>query len=263
MRRFTSLHAFTLLELSIVLVVIGLLIGAALAGTSLLKQSELQTVISDYTKYSTAVAQFTQQYGGQPGDLLDATNYWGDDNTNCADAGVTNGSPGTCNGNGNGQIVTASAANLNEPMRAWQHLQFANYIDGSFTGVTAGTPGTTDLTAALGSNTPKSRVTNAGWSLFHYSAVNAANKYTQDVGNFLMFGTVNGNNLTRAAAITPSEAWQVDKKIDDARPAFGRVVTLKPAFLANCATTSVDATAEYKVTDSSIACSLMMGIPTK
>lgn len=64
MRKPSPYRAFTLVELSIVLVIIGLLVGGVLAGTSMLKQSELQTVISDYTKYSTAIAQFTQQYGG-------------------------------------------------------------------------------------------------------------------------------------------------------------------------------------------------------
>ena len=258
-------QAFTLVELSIVLAIIGILVGSIVAGSSLLRQSEVQTIISDYTKYSTAVAQFARQYGGQPGDLLDATNYWGDDSTNCADAAVTNTTPGTCNGNGNGEIVTATGtapANMNEPFRAWQHLQLANYIDGTFSGVTAGTIGGTDLTAAPGVNIPRSRITNAGWSLFHYSAVDVANRYDQNVGNFLMFGTVNGNKLTRGAAIKANEAWQIDKKIDDARPAFGRIVTLKPAFLANCATSATDATAEYKVTDTSTACSLMMGIPS-
>lgn len=259
-------RAFTLIELAIVLAIIGILVGGVIAGSSLLRGSEMQTIISDYTKYSTAVAQFTRQYGGQPGDLLDATNYWGDDNTNCTDAAVTNGTPGTCNGNGNGQIITATGAigaNMNEPFRAWQHLQLANYIDGNYTGITAGTVGGTDLTAALGVNAPKSRITNAGWTMFNYSAVDAANKYALDIGNLLMFGTVNGNKLTRAAAITPNEAWQVDKKIDDALPAFGRVVTLKPVYLPNCATSAVDASAEYKLTDTSKACSLMMAIPTK
>lgn len=258
-------QAFTLVELSIVLAIIGILVGSIVAGSSMLRQSEVQTIISDYTKYSTAVAQFARQYGGQPGDLLDATNYWGDDNTNCPDAAVTNTTPGTCNGNGDGQIVTATGAvgaNTNEPFRAWQHLQLAGLVDGNFSGVTAGTIGTTDLTSAPSVNIPRSRITNAGWSLFHYNAVDVANRYNQNVGNFLMFGTANGNKLTRGAAIKPDEAFQVDKKIDDGRPAFGRVVTLKPAFLTNCATSATDATAEYKVTDTSTACSLMMGIPT-
>lgn len=68
MRHFPHRHprrqAFTLVELAIVLVVVGLLVGAITMGSSLLKQSELQTVISDYTKYSNAVDQVGRHIAG-------------------------------------------------------------------------------------------------------------------------------------------------------------------------------------------------------
>jgi prepilin-type N-terminal cleavage/methylation domain-containing protein len=259
-------RAFTLIELAIVLAVIGILVGAVVAGSSMLRQSELQTIIADYSKYSNAVAQFSKQYGGLPGDLLDATNYWGDDNTNCPDAAVTNGTPGTCNGNGDGQINSAgfvTGMSINEPFRAWQHLQLANYIDGNYTGISAATS-PQYLTAALGTNAPKSRITNAGWTIYNYSAF-GVDQYnlTSNLKNILIFGAVSGNNLTRGMAITPTEAWQVDKKIDDTLPATGRVMTWKPMTLANCATSAVDASATYKVTYADKACSLMMSIPIK
>ena len=252
-------QAFTLVELAIVLVVVGLLVGAITMGSSLLKQSELQTVISDYTKYSNAIAQFSQQYGGQPGDLLDATNYWGDA-TNCPDA-ATDGSPGTCNGNGNAQIMDkGNATTRNEPFRAWQHLLLANYIDGSFTGETGGSYGSTDLTAVRGVNIPASRVSNAGWSIFYKGATSGDTTYfDQDLKNFLMFGVPSGDSLTQGAAITSSEAFQVDKKIDDSLPHTGRVTALKPAALANCTTGGT----AYNLTNDSKACALMMNIPIK
>lgn len=259
--RHSRVRAFTLVELAIVLVVVGLLVGAVSIGSSLLKQSELQTVISDYTKYANAIAQFNQQYGGLPGDLLDATNYWGDDGTNCADAAVTNGTPGTCNGNGDSQIVGAgNATTRNEPFRAWQHLQLANYVDGVYTGETGGSYGSTDLTSVRGTNIPASRVSNAGWSIYYKGATSGDTTYfDQDLKNFLMFGAPSGNTLTQGAAITTSEAFQVDKKIDDSLPHTGRVVTLKPAVLANCTTGGT----AYNLGNDSKACALMMNIPIK
>jgi prepilin-type N-terminal cleavage/methylation domain-containing protein len=253
-------EAFTLIEMSIVLAIIGIIVGGIYAGTNVLKQSELQTVIADYTKYSAAVAQFNQQYGGMPGDLLDGTNYWGDDNANCADAAVTDGTPGTCNGNGDGAIATTG-----ESFRGWQQLQLAKLIDGNFTG--------TGAAAVVGTNVPRSRITNAGWSLWNKPATGAlanppvapdTDKYDPSLSNLLMFGspaTIDAVTLTPGPAITAPEAWQIDKKIDDSLPSTGRTLALKPSpstITPNC----VSGTA-YNIADLSVSCSLMMSLTLK
>jgi len=244
--------AFTLMEVAVVLAVIGLLVGAVIGGTALLRQSELQTVTNDFGKYSAAVSQFRQQYGGLPGDIIDATNFWGDDSVNCADAGVTDGAPGTCNGNGNENMSDGT-----EAYRAWQHLAMAKLIVGNYTGLAGGaTPGT---------NVPKSRITNSGWS-FGFKGVTAAdaNLYNQDLSNFLSIGTPTGA-LTQGAAITPQDAWQVDTKIDDGSPSLGRVMTMKPASLANCSLNPgpADSNASYNRTFTAVACSLNMSLTLK
>ena len=266
-RHFLPRAAFTLAELAIVLVVIGLLVGAVVGGAALLRQSELQTVVADYTRYSNAAAQFTQAYGGPPGDILDATNYWGTNVTYCTVV-ATNNTPGTCNGNGDGQILTAqpiaTIPNTNEVFRAWQHLMLAKLIDGNYSGV-AGSGGA--LQAVIGTNIPKSRVTNAGWS-FYYKAVTSADTdfYNQDLSNYLFFGSPVTNGLTQGAALTSSDAWQVDKKMDDALPASGRVMALKPSpstITPNCTTSVTDASAQYNLAKSGILCSLLMSITLK
>lgn len=244
------------MEIAVVLSIIGLLIGAVVGGTSLLKQSELQTVIADYTKFTAAATQFRQQYGGHPGDILDATNFWGDDSTACADAGVTDGTPGTCNGNGDGDI-----ADSNEPYRAWQHLVFAKLIQGNFTGVTGGGGASHSV---IGTNVPKSKIQAAGWSFWYKAATAAdANQFDQDLSNFLAFGASVANSLTQAAAITPTDAWQVDTKVDNGMPGTGRVVSMKPAALANCADSATDATANYNRTFAGAACGLNMSLTLK
>ncbi len=249
---------FSLVELAIVLVIIGLLVGAVIGGTALLKQSQLQTVIADYSKYSAAVAQFEKQYGSLPGDMIDATNFWGDDNAACADAGVVNGTPGTCNGNGDGLIVTT-----NEPFRAWQHLQLAGVVDGVYSGVTGGGGA---AHAVLGTNVPRSRITNAGWSIWNNtSVVGNADWYAKDLSNLLMFGAPVTNGLTQGPVITPQEAFQIDKKIDDSLPASGRVVALKAgtSTTPGCTTSAVDASAAYALSSSATACNLNMSLTTK
>ena len=70
-----ALRGFTLVELSVVVVVIALLVGTILVGQTMIRGSELQGIITDYTKYQTAVEDFRKQYKALPGDMIDATDY--------------------------------------------------------------------------------------------------------------------------------------------------------------------------------------------
>src|ERR1700678_1068516 len=60
---------FTLIELSIVLVIIGLIIGGILTGQDLIKAAEARAQISQIEKYQTAVNAFYNKYGYLPGDI--------------------------------------------------------------------------------------------------------------------------------------------------------------------------------------------------
>jgi prepilin-type N-terminal cleavage/methylation domain-containing protein len=59
---------FTLIELSIVLVIIGLLIGGVLAAESLISSSKISSQISQIQQFDTAIANFENRYNGLPGD---------------------------------------------------------------------------------------------------------------------------------------------------------------------------------------------------
>lgn len=263
-----SLLAFTLLELAIVMVVIALIIGGITLGMSSLRQSELQSVIAEYNQFAYASSQFMQQYGGPPGDIIDAVSYWGDNTTYCSDGdGTNNGSPGTCNGDGDGKIYTSNtlatldATHPSEPFRAWQQLSLAKFYQNNLTGL----PGSgAALQSTPDTNVPKSKFKNAGWSFYNNTAlVGNANWYNQDLGNLLMFGDPATNTMTQSAALTPAEAAQIDRKIDDALPATGRVVAMKPApstITPNCTTSAVDASALYNLTYNDVACNLSIGL---
>ncbi len=62
---------FTLVELSIVLIVIGLLSGAILKGQEIIKNAKLKRIISDFSNISTAIYTYEDRYDELPGD--DAT----------------------------------------------------------------------------------------------------------------------------------------------------------------------------------------------
>ena len=70
-----QLRGFTLIELSIVLVIIGLIIGGVLVGRELIAAAEIRQQIGQIEKYNTAVSTFRLKYNCLPGDCLNAANY--------------------------------------------------------------------------------------------------------------------------------------------------------------------------------------------
>ncbi len=56
------LNAFSLVELSIVLVILGLLVGGVLSGQSLIRAAELRSITEDYARYVTATHTFKDKY---------------------------------------------------------------------------------------------------------------------------------------------------------------------------------------------------------
>jgi len=68
-RQHNRCDAFTLIEMSIVLVIIGLIVGAVLVGQDLIRAAEVRATIAQIEKYNTVVNTFRGKYGGLPGDL--------------------------------------------------------------------------------------------------------------------------------------------------------------------------------------------------
>src|SRR5271155_2823005 len=66
-------HGFTLIELSIVLVIIGLIVGGVLVGQDLIRAAEVRATIAQIEKYNTAVNTFRGKYNALPGDMNAAT----------------------------------------------------------------------------------------------------------------------------------------------------------------------------------------------
>jgi prepilin-type N-terminal cleavage/methylation domain-containing protein len=140
-----SRQAFTLVELSIVLVILGLLVGGVLSGQSLIRAAELRSITSDLSKYMAATHAFRDKYFSLPGDMTNATQFWGvlagtGSDTTCQNTAST--SKATCNGDGDGSLLSTiggTAYSSYENFRYWQHLANAGLIEGLYTGLGGGT----------------------------------------------------------------------------------------------------------------------------
>src|SRR3954470_10836183 len=108
-----SKQGFTLLEMSIVLVIIAFIIGGMLVSKTMIRSSRLQTVIADADRYKKAIGLFKEKYKELPGDMPNATSFWGTDPGGCpstpANAVVKTT---TCNGNGDSFIGDATGTPL-------------------------------------------------------------------------------------------------------------------------------------------------------
>ncbi len=234
-----------------------------MAGQALIHASELRSVVTEYTNYKAATHNFKEKYFAWPGDMTDATTYWGDNTTHCSDAGIPNGTPGTCNGDGNGTITkdAANAAEESEGHMFWQHLANAGMIEGSFTGI-AGSQAVSD--DVIGENVPASAILGTGWGIdnFGNGYGGSGEDYAGDYGrHHFEFGRDDSSDHdTDDPALKPEDAWNIDKKIDDGHPAYG-VVRAKywddacsAANDGGHAQTDLDAS--YKLTDESVQCAL-------
>ena len=68
-----SVKAFSLVELSIVLIIIGLLVAGVSGGSKMISNAKLRTVISDMEQYKLAVNTFKGTYDELPGDMKDSS----------------------------------------------------------------------------------------------------------------------------------------------------------------------------------------------
>lgn len=222
-------QAFSLVELSIVLVILGLLVGGVLTGKSLIRAAQIRSVIREYDGYRTATLTFKEKYFMLPGDMTNATQVWGEVAAGVACKTTPSVDKLTCNGDGDGKILSISTIS-NEPTRYWQHLVNAELINGQYDGVTG---------------VPTGRV--GTWGILFQQVMTPL-----PIDAPLFAGSYGNRFVTSGLAI--DEIYHIDKKIDDGKPATGRLVVtclLIPATYITACTNAVDMrtlTADYNTT---------------
>lgn len=257
--------AFSLVELSIVLVILGLLVGGVLSGRSLIRAAEIRNITLEHQNIAAAFYQFRMKYHAFPGDFNKATEFWGNAETgtfggDCTTPATATGSgKQTCNGNGDGHMQ-GSVGRLNERFRLWQHLANAGVLEGQFSGVAG--PSTT-VHDIPGVNSPLSKLSGAGWAFYNSSTNSSAMPPSDTEGwwrageryNNLFFGGA-GDQQAKARILTPEEMWSIDSKLDDGKPGTGIMHSLQWSGCTTAGSRDDYETATYNLADSSARCSI-------
>jgi prepilin-type N-terminal cleavage/methylation domain-containing protein len=212
---------FTLIELSIVLVIIGLIVGGVLVGQDLIRAAEVRATITQIEKYNTAVNTFRGKYDALPGDMNAAT---------ATAFGFTARGTNAGQGDGNGVIEgwTGSAGDGfiqgGETLSFWVDLSVGNattplninLVDGSFSTATPSAAAPSIAASALSSYFPSAKLGRGNY-VYVYST-NGTNYY----GMSNLTSTASGV-VTSGVSITAQQAYSIDKKVDDGFPITGNV----------------------------------------
>ena len=221
-RKAALIAGFTLIEMSIVLVVIGLIVGGILVGQNLIAAAAIRSTIAQMDRYTTAANAFHDKYSCLPGDCATAV---------ALGLGTTGG-PGD-NGNGNGQVFSSVAMfapsqgpSEKESFNFWYHLQQANMIEGGYTGYPAG-----GFTTFSGNFTGYAPVTKIRSTVF----INAMSITDTSQGDeyfdnsfVISAGGISGGGGQLNGGMTAAEAYAIDTKIDDGFPTTGSVQVMYP-----------------------------------
>ena len=173
---------FTLIELAVVLVIIGLLMGGVVKGQQLIDAARVRNLISQLESHRSAILTFRDRYAALPGDFARASTL--------LDAGAANG-------DGNGMIDSND-----ERAAVWRHLALAGLIKGNFDG---------GGTSSLWNNCPETscpRNLFAGDILYNWGqqAVGAAGAR---------------NELRSGGRVPVALLAEIDRKIDDGAASSG------------------------------------------
>jgi prepilin-type N-terminal cleavage/methylation domain-containing protein len=200
-------QGFTLVEIAIVLVIIGLLLGGILKGQELIKSARVRNLADQNSAVQAAYYGFIDRYRQVPGDLQGAAacNLIGPNLTGCGGAGGAAGTgPG---GNGDGKIG-GGINDLPEATALWAHLAAAGFISGGYPGVT---PDVANYKTAQPAVAPP--------NAFNGRLVLAQTAAYQQAANAPTVRL----NLALGHYIPASIARELDTKLDDGQPQTGIV----------------------------------------
>ncbi|MBN8530660.1 MAG: type II secretion system protein [Alphaproteobacteria bacterium] len=201
--RMKTTQGFSLVELSIVMVVIGLIVGGVLAGREIIRNAEVNSVAAELAAIETGIFTFESKYNLLPGDLNIATTYW----------------PAvTANGDGNGFVDDDFG--IREDLLAWQHMALAGVMRGNYTGVAD--PAFPPSGINPGVNAPTSKIIASSFTLQRH--IPPVDDYNGVYGQFVRFAGQTPTGTLMKPLLNPSEAKRIDAKTDDGNSETGDII---------------------------------------
>ncbi|MEQ1705654.1 MAG: prepilin-type N-terminal cleavage/methylation domain-containing protein [Rickettsiales bacterium] len=226
-------NGFTLIELSIVLVIIGLLVGGIMVGKDLINAAAIRSQISQIEQYNTAANTFKLKYGGLPGDIPEphasgfgfATRgqYAGQGDGNGVLEGVSSNSAGV----NSGQLVLGGETGM-----FWVDLSNAQLIEGAFISSVTPTSAGFIATSRIPTVMPYAKIGNSnfvfvwsgGW--MGYSGSSDRKNYFGISAAISTGGISSTGHHYFEPMLTVNQAYIIDSKIDDGLPQSGKVMAI-------------------------------------
>ncbi len=254
---------FTLVELAIVMIIIGLLIGGILKGQELIQNARIASTVAQLKGIDASVSTFRDSYQSLAGDMANAQTRL----PNCGNGGFCfNGTgdstigtpvaPIDPNGAGAGAVAAANAAG--EPANFWKHLAAADLLNG-VNATNAPTWGEAFPAANIGGGFVMGQTGNG--------AITNATAGAAVTARGGMYVVIRSSVATPASGTAgqglfgPQAAARIDRKMDDGAPNGGTVRAIGPvgAGAAGCADVNTAAGVYNEGTDQS-NCSLAVRI---
>ena len=240
---------FTLIEMSIVLIIIGLIIGGIVVGRDLIHAAQIRQQAKQFESINAAVYTFKAKYNCLPGDCPNATEFFGalaTPTNGVACASVPSNGTLTCDGNGDGQIApvplgqppTIEQGSNYEMGHFWVQLSAAYLFPGNYNGLVditynSGTPGVNFPATTIGSDTG-----------IQLTSLPTGGIYGGDIfrwpitisGHVFEVGAMSNGGGSTGPWLSASDAFMLDSKIDDGLPSSGILHAWAPAYAPLCAT---------------------------
>lgn len=220
---------FTLIEIAIVLVIIGLLLGGILKGQELINSARVKNLATDFRNIPMFIYGYQDKFKALPGD----------DSAAAAHVGTTSITPGSGNGNGIIGGTWYSRTATDESVLFWQHVRLAGLA-----------PGVTTMPSPV---TDDYLPRNAAGGTIGVQSGTTVTTNAPIVGSA---GALAGAYIICSTGILGKFVKQLDIQLDDGNTATGSMMatpTTTPAALAATATAT-------DTIDDALAYTVCMGI---